>query len=237
MSPEGSLSPDPSTLNELNTVIIECCKCSRLVEYRERVAREKRRMYQQETYWGRPVPGLGDPEARVLIVGLAPAAHGANRTGRMFTGDSSGDFLFEALYRTGFANQPFSISRNDGLELKDIYISAAVRCAPPANKPLVEELDACNPYLRSEFRLLKNVRVLVGLGAIGFYSALALVQSRVKTGLASRPKFGHNVAYRFDRWVVIGSYHPSRQNTQTGRLTLDMFLAVFERVRGELGRC
>ncbi len=226
----------PTALSEVSDAIIECRKCSRLVEYRERIAREKRRMYQDEVYWGRPIPGFGDPKARILVIGLAPAAHGGNRTGRMFTGDRSGDFLFNALFQTGFANQPTSISRNDGLELRDIYISAAIRCAPPNNRPTPGEIETCKPYLQYEFDLLSNIQVLIGLGAIGFRSARELIWPRLKTALAPRPKFGHNVRYQLDAWCLLGAYHPSQQNTQTGRLTFEMFVAVFERARAELNR-
>ncbi len=224
------------TLEELSAVIIACRKCPRLVEYRQRVARDKRRMYRDEVYWGKPVPGWGDPQARVYIVGLAPAAHGGNRTGRVFTGDSSGDFLFAALYRAGFANQPGSVSRDDDLNLYDVYIGAAVRCAPPDNKPLPGEFANCSPYLRREFELLPNVRVLIGLGQIGFNAALGLLQAHGVELPRPRPKFGHDVAYHLRKYVVIGTYHPSRQNTNTGRLTRSMFNRVFKRAREELAR-
>jgi uracil-DNA glycosylase family 4 len=222
------------TLDELNNAIVACRKCPRLVEYRERVAREKRRMYRDEMYWGKPVPGWGDPRARVYIVGLAPAAHGGNRTGRVFTGDSSGDFLFAALYRAGFANQAASVSRDDGLSLDDVYIGAAVRCAPPDNKPLPAEFANCHPYLQREFELLPGVRVLIGLGQIGFNAALGVLQAQGVPVPRPRPRFGHNVAYRLGKYTVIGTYHPSRQNTNTGRLTRAMFDAVFKRARKEL---
>ncbi len=217
-------------------MIIACRKCPRLVEYRQRVAREKRRMYRDQVYWGKPVPGWGDPQARVYIVGLAPAAHGGNRTGRVFTGDSSGDFLFAALYRAGFANQPASVSRDDGLNLDDVYIGASVRCAPPDNKPLPSEFANCSPYLWREFELLPNVRVLIGLGQIGFNAALGLLQAHGVELPRPRPKFGHDVAYHLREYVVIGTYHPSRQNTNTGRLTRTMFDQVFKRARKEMER-
>lgn len=223
------------TLADLNATIVACRKCARLVEYRQRVARDKRRMYRDEVYWGKPVPGWGDPQARVYIVGLAPAAHGGNRTGRVFTGDSSGDFLFAALYRAGFANQPGSVSRDDGLSLCDVYIGAAVRCAPPANKPLPGEFANCNPYLQREFELLPNVRVLIGLGRIGFNAALGLLQAHGVELPRPRPKFSHNISYRIGKFAVIATYHPSRQNTNTGRLTRAMFDAVFKLARKELG--
>jgi uracil-DNA glycosylase family 4 len=223
-------------LDELRAVIIACRKCPRLVEYRERVAREKRRMYRDEAYWGKPVPGWGDQRARVYIVGLAPAAHGGNRTGRVFTGDSSGDFLFAALYSAGFANQPTSVSLDDGLQLDDVYIGAAVRCAPPDNKPLPGEFANCNPYLQREFELLPNVRVLIGLGQVGFHAALGVLRAHGVELPRPRPKFGHNVLHKISKYAVIATYHPSRQNTNTGRLTRAMFDAVFKRARKELGK-
>lgn len=224
------------SLQELNEQIVGCRKCPRLVEWRERVAREKKRMYRSEEYWGKPVPGWGDPKARVYIIGLAPAAHGGNRTGRVFTGDSSGDFLYSSLYRAGFANKPTSVSRDDGLKLTDVYIGAAARCAPPDNKPSLQEFANCNPYLQREFELFPNVRILIGLGLIGFNAALGVLN---KHGIAlprPRPKFGHNVLYRLGQYSVIGTYHPSRQNTNTGKLTQAMFDAVFARARQELNR-
>ncbi len=227
--------PDtPKSLDELNKVIINCCQCPRLVTYREQIARDKRRMYRNEVYWGKPVPGWGDPNARVYIVGLAPAAHGGNRTGRVFTGDSSGDFLFSALYREGFANQPTSRSRDDGLQLRDVYIGAAARCAPPDNKPLPSEFANCFPYLSREFELLKNVRVLIGLGAIGFNAILNVLAAHDVAIPKPRPHFAHNALYRIGKYSVIGTYHPSRQNTNTGRLTAPMFDTVFQTARHEL---
>lgn len=223
-----------SLLDKLNLDIIHCYKCPRLVAYREQVAREKKRMYRDEEYWGKPVPGWGDPNARVYIVGLAPAAHGGNRTGRVFTGDSSGDFLFGALYRAGFANQPTSVARDDGLQLRDVYIGAAARCAPPGNKPTPQEFANCFPYLAREFELLKNARVLIGLGAIGFNAILKLLETHDVTLPKPRPKFGHNALYHIGKYSVIGTYHPSRQNTNTGKLTVPMFDAVFQNARGEL---
>lgn len=223
-----------STLAELNDIIINCYKCPRLVAYREQVAREKKRMYRTDEYWGRPVPGWGDPNARVYIVGLAPAAHGGNRTGRVFTGDSSGDFLFGALYRAGFANQPTSRARDDGLKLCDVYIGAAARCAPPDNKPLPPEFANCFPYLSREFELLKNARVLIGLGGIGFNAILRLLETHAVQIPRPRPKFAHNALYRIGKYSVIGTYHPSRQNTNTGRLTARMFDAVFQNAQREL---
>ncbi len=226
--------PGITTLDELNQTITACRKCPRLVEYRERVAREKKRMYRDEEYWGKPVPGWGDPEAHLYIVGLAPAAHGGNRTGRVFTGDSSGDFLFGALYKAGLANQPTSVRRGDGLQLIDTYVGAAARCAPPDNKPLPSEFANCFPYLERELELLKNVCVIVGLGAIGFNAILNLLQARGVDVPRPRLKFGHNILVRIGKYSVIGAYHPSRQNTNTGRLTAPMFDAVFARAKQEM---
>lgn len=220
-----------NSLKQLNRVITGCRQCPRLVAYREKIAREKKRMYRGEAYWAKPVPGWGDPRARVYLVGLAPAAHGGNRTGRVFTGDSSGDFLFGALYRAGFANQPTSVQRGDGLQLTDVYIGAAARCAPPANQPLPSEFANCFPYLAREFELLKNARVLIGLGAIGFNAGLKLLETHGVILPRPRPRFGHNLTYPLGRYTLIGAYHPSRQNTNTGKLTAPMFDAVFQNAR------
>jgi uracil-DNA glycosylase family 4 len=212
------------SLAALNDAIVSCRKCPRLVEWREQVAREKRLAFREWQYWGRPVPGFGDPEARLLVVGLAPAAHGGNRTGRVFTGDRSGDWLYRALYRAGFANQPISVHRDDGLKLEGAYISAAVRCPPPGNSPSIEERDNCLPYLEREIELLSSVRVFVCLGAFA-YACLSreLSQSR-------RPAFGHGVeAPLADGRLIVCSFHPSQQNTFTGRLTEPMLDAVFQR--------
>lgn len=220
------------TLKELHQKIVECRQCPRLVEHRERVAREKRRAFRDWNYWGKPIPSLGSNEARLLILGLAPAAHGANRTGRMFTGDRSGDFLFESLHRFGFCTQPSSQHRNDGLKLLDTYITAALHCAPPANKPLPEELGNCSLFLKDELQLLKKVSVVVILGQIAWKTYLSL---RLTLGMnvpRPRPKFKHGAAYRLDdQTTTIISYHPSQQNTQTGRLTRGMFDSVFEQAR------
>ncbi|RKH06657.1 uracil-DNA glycosylase [Corallococcus carmarthensis] len=221
-------------LEQLHQEMVACRACPRLVEWREEVARVKRRAYRDWDYWGKPVPGFGDPKARLIIVGLAPAAHGANRTGRMFTGDRSGDFLFAGLHRAGFANQSHSERRDDGLKLTDAFIVAAGRCAPPDNKPLPEELARCAPFLDREMALLPG-RVLLALGAIGWNAALA---SAARTGgplPTPRPAFGHGAEFRLPdgRWLV-GSYHVSQQNTQTGRLTPAMFDAVMKRVRALL---
>ena len=214
------------SLRHLEAEIVECRRCPRLVEWRELTAREKRAAFRDEEYWARPVPGWGDPAARVHVVGLAPAAHGGNRTGRIFTGDRSGDFLFASLHRTGFANQSTSEHRDDGLRLDDMWISAAVRCAPPDNKPTVEERDACRPYLEREVDLLDRVRVYVVLGQFAYQVVAGLV------GLRPRPRFGHAVeAPTPDGRVVLCSYHPSQQNTFTGKLTEEMLDGVFVRAR------
>jgi len=196
------------------------------VAWREQVARERRAAFAQEEYWGRPIPGFGDPGARVCVVGLAPAAHGGNRTGRIFTGDRSGDWLFGAMWRAGFANQPTSVSVSDGLELSGAYVLAAVRCAPPANKPTVEERDTCAPYMRRELDLLEEVRVLVVLGSFAYETTARML------GLRPRPRFGHGVeAEVSDGRVLLCSYHPSQQNTFTGKLTEEMLDEVFTRAR------
>lgn len=221
----------PATLADLNAALIACRRCPRLVEYRERVAVEKRRAYRHETYWGRPVPGLGDPAARVLMVGLAPGAHGANRTGRMFTGDSSGNFLFPALHRAGFASQPTSTHIGDGLVLHDLYIAAAVHCAPPDNKPTPTEIANCRPYLVQHLALLTNARLLLALGKIGFDTLLAALVERGLSLPRPRPAFGHGREYRLGPYTLLASYHPSRLNTQTGRLTPAMFDLIFTRAR------
>ena len=217
-------------LDDLETAVVECRACPRLVAWRELVAREKRAAFQDEAYWGRPVPGFGDRDARLVIVGLAPAAHGANRTGRMFTGDRSGDFLYAALHRTGFANQPTSTHREDGLRLRDAWITAPVRCAPPANRPTIEERDTCRPYLVRELELLRP-QVLLVLGAFGYQVLCGIL------GVRPRPPFRHGleVALPEDRWIL-GSYHVSQQNTFTGKLTEPMFDAVLERARDLIDR-
>jgi uracil-DNA glycosylase family 4 len=221
----------PAALRALDREIVECRACPRLVAWRELVAQEKRASFRDDTYWGRPVPGFGDPRARVLVAGLAPAAHGANRTGRIFTGDRSGDFLYASLHRTGFANQPTSVSVDDGLELRDLYLTASVRCAPPANKPTPEERDTCLPYLVRELHLLRQVRVIVVLGAFA-YAAVARVLARAGSPLPSpRPKFSHALEVPTARGVVLGCFHPSQQNTFTGKLTPTMIDDVFHRAR------
>ena len=223
------------TIQELQETVTHCTLCPRLVEHCTTVAQKKRRMYLDWDYWGKPLPSFGDPEARVLIMGLAPAAHGGNRTGRMFTGDRSGDWVFGTLHRFGFASSPNSQRIDDGMILNDAYITAALRCAPPANKPLREELANCQPYLLTELRLLSQVKVIVALGKIGFDTYLGTLTQRRLEIPSPRPKFGHNVDYTMsDGTVLIGSYHPSQQNTQTGRLTQSMFDAIFEKARSIL---
>ena len=220
-----------SSLAELEAQVVECRRCPRLVAWREEVARVKRAAFADEDYWGRPIPGFGDPDARVVILGLAPAAHGGNRTGRIFTGDRSGDFLFAALHRAGFANQAVSVSRDDGLKLVDAWMLAAVRCAPPANKPTPEERDACLPYLRRELEILRTVRVIVVLGAFA-YEAIGRVLANAGSPLPTpRPKFTHLVEVPTPRAVVLGCFHPSQQNTFTGKLTAPMIDEVFLRAR------
>jgi uracil-DNA glycosylase family 4 len=219
------------TLRALERRIIVCRRCPRLVAHRERVAREKPRRFRDWVYWGRPLPGFGDPRARLWVIGLAPAAHGGNRTGRIFTGDRSGDWLYGALHRAGFANQPTSVSRHDGLELEGAFVSAVVRCAPPDNKPTIEERDRCLPYLAEELARLDRVRVFVALGGFAFSNVVRMLR-----GAGDRPtgpvRFGHGavVALASGR-TLLGCYHPSQQNTFTGRLTEPMLGAVFARAR------
>ncbi len=219
------------TIQELNFILLTCRRCPRLVEWRERVAREKRRAYQDFDYWGKPVPGFGDEHARVFVVGLAPGAHGSNRTGRQFTGDASGDFLYPALYRAGFASQPSSVSREDGLVLTDLYTAPICRCVPPDNKPNAQEMANCQPYLEQELKLI-HPRVIVALGRIAFDGILRIFSIKDPS-----ITFAHNAAYQIQSstWLV-SSYHPSRQNTQTGRLTVEMFDQVWKTVRGILER-
>lgn len=226
-----------SPLDKLNREVIACRKCPRLVAWREEVARVKRKAYQDQEYWGKPVPGFGDPNARVLVVGLAPGAHGSNRTGRNFTGDASGNFLYPALYRAGFANQPTAVSRDDGLILNDLYIAASARCVPPDNKPTPEELNSCQPYLERDLEILKP-RVIVCLGRVAFERILKIY------GIPnSQFKFGHGALYKLNTaslstgalntepWLLC-SYHPSQQNTSTGKLTVEMFDKIWMKAKG-----
>lgn len=217
--------------NDLNTTLLACRLCPRLVAWREQVASEKRRAFQDWEYWGKPVPGFGDPAARVLVIGLAPGAHGSNRTGRMFTGDASGDFLFAALHRAGFASQPVSIHREDHLTLQDIFITAVCRCAPPGNRPSSEEISTCLPYLRQEITFLTHVQVIVALGHIAFDYILRIFNDRTFNSDfgAQQYHFSHGATYQLgpDHFHLIASYHPSRQNTQTGRLTQAMFDSIW----------
>jgi uracil-DNA glycosylase family 4 len=218
-------------LRELEREVVACRRCPRLVAWREEVARVKRAAFASEDYWGRPLPGFGDPDARVMLVGLAPAAHGGNRTGRIFTGDRSGDWLFASLHRTGFANQPTSVARDDGLRLTDAWICAAVRCAPPANRPLPSERDNCLPYLVRELRLLESVRVIVALGSFGWDAALRGLAAAGEPRVRPRPKFGHGTTAEIGRFTLLGCFHPSQQNTFTGKLTEPMIDEVLGRAR------
>ncbi|HVY49772.1 MAG TPA: uracil-DNA glycosylase [Minicystis sp.] len=229
-------------LAALAAEISTCRRCPRLVAWRERVAREKRRMYADETYWGRPVPGFGDPRARLVVVGLAPAAHGANRTGRMFTGDRSGDFLYAALPRRGLASIPTSASRDDGQRLSGVFITSACRCAPPDNQPTPLELDTCRPWLAAELALLSEARVYLALGRIGYLAVLTLVRGAARAARVAAPPFGHGAEARVPDprgaradATLVASYHPSQQNTQTGRLTRAMFDRVLDRAAAAAG--
>jgi uracil-DNA glycosylase family 4 len=219
----------PPWLTELNREVIACTRCPRLVAYREQVAREKRRAYLDCEYWGKPVPGFGDPEARVLVLGLAPGAHGSNRTGRPFTGDASGRFMYPILHETGFSNQPTATGRDDGLRLKGLYITAAARCAPPDNKPLPEELANCSGYLERELDGLKKAKVIVALGKIAFDAYLNFLKRRGLLPSRRGYIFQHAAKYEMaDGKTLLASYHPSNQNTQTGKLTREMFLGIFK---------
>jgi len=221
---------DRVALAALTDEIVACRRCPRLVEWRERVAIEKVARFRDEPYWGRPLPGFGDPDGRILLIGLAPAAHGGNRTGRVFSGDKSGDFLWATLHAEGLADRPSSRRADDGLTLTDTYIAAAVRCAPPLNKPRNDERDACAPFLAREIGLLTELRVIVALGQFGWDAALRALTT---LGHPTRPKprFGHGVAYEVGPYRLVGSYHPSQQNTFTGRLTAPMFQAVIAQAR------
>ncbi len=225
------MSSASEKLAAVNAVAIECRACPRLVAWREAVALEKRAAFANEEYWGRPLPSFGDAGARLLIVGLAPAAHGGNRTGRIFTGDRSGDWLFGSLWRCEFANQPHSVHRGDGLRLRDAYIAAAVRCAPPANKPLPDERDRCLAYLVDEVRVLDRLKVVVALGSFAWDAVLRVQAQLSGRRISPKPRFGHLAEVDLDRFVLLGSYHPSQQNTFTGKLTEEMLDAVFVRAR------
>ncbi|MDX1394423.1 MAG: uracil-DNA glycosylase [Gemmatimonadota bacterium] len=234
----GSCSTD-----ELSVSVEHCRACPRLVEWRERVARDKRAAFREDVYWGRGVPGFGDPAARMVVVGLAPAAHGANRTGRMFTGDRSGDWLFRAMHRAGFASRPDATARDDGLELRDAYVTAAVRCAPPANKPTPQERRNCRPFLERELELLREARVVVALGGFSFAHVLRIWRDRGGDIPRPAPKFAHGVELSLGASsdglpavTLLGSYHPSQQNTFTGTLTEPMFDAVWQRARELMDR-
>ena len=218
-------------LARLEAQVTECRRCPRLVEWREEVARVKRAAFADQAYWGRPVPGFGDPDARLVIVGLAPAAHGANRTGRMFTGDRSGDFLYAALHRAGYASQPHAVARDDGLTLRDCFITAPVRCAPPANKPLPSERDNCAPWLHAELGLLPRARVLLCLGAFGWAAALRARAALGEPVPRPLPRFGHGAEVPGERLTLVGCFHVSQQNTFTGRLTPSMLDEVLQRAR------
>jgi len=225
------------SLTVLNQAITECVTCPRLVTYRETVAQTKRRQYLAWTYWGKPIPGFGDPKAELYVLGLAPAAHGGNRTGRVFTGDRSGDWLYEALHHFGFANQASSTHRDDGLSLTNCYIGATVRCAPPGNKPSPDEFEQCSRFLRAELRLLTQTRVVITLGKIAFDHYLKTCRAGGRSIPSPVPRFGHGVAYRLPWGVLLlGSYHPSQQNTFTGKLTRPMFHSVFAQARSALDR-
>ena len=231
------MPPESTPLARLQAEIVRCAKCPRLREHCLEIARKKRRAYLDWDYWGKPIPSFGDPRARLLIIGLAPAAHGANRTGRIFTGDRSGDFLYRALHEAGFASQPESRSRNDGLMLRDAYVTAAVRCAPPDNKPDREEIATCRPYLEQELALLTEVRVVVALGRLAFDVYLAILRDQGHIRARAPFAFAHGREHTTADGlpVLISSYHPSQQNTQTGRLTAPMCQAVFERARRLIG--
>lgn len=225
------MSSEAERLRSLEREIVECRACPRLVAWREAVAADPPKRHRGEDYWARPVPGFGDPEARIVIVGLAPAANGANRTGRMFTGDRSGDWLYAALHRAGLANQPESTDRGDGLRLSDVWIGAVVRCAPPDNKPTVDERDECLPYLVSELDLLPSARVVIALGAFGWGGALRALAARGAEIPRPKPRFGHGAEAKVGDLTLLGSYHPSQQNTFTGRLTEEMLDSVIVRAR------
>lgn len=224
------------SLTELNKVLIDCRKCLRLVKWREKIAKEKIARFKNWEYWGRPVPGFGDPKAQLLIIGLAPAAHGGNRTGRIFTGDRSGDWLYRTLYKFGFANQPISISKDDGLKLNNCYITAILHCAPPQNKPTPKEIQNCNPYLEAEIGLLRNVKVIITLGQLAFSTTLKTLKRVGFTKVSGSLKFSHRseiilLNQNNKQITLICSYHPSQRNTFTGKLTEEMFDQIFARAK------
>lgn len=226
------MKSERTQLDKLHTDIIQCGKCPRLVRWREKVAKEKTARYSDWEYWGKPVPGFGDPKARMLIVGLAPGAHGANRTGRMFTGDSSGNWLYGTLHKFGFASRLLSLSRTDGMKLKDCYITAALRCAPPQNKATANETHNCSAFLRDELRILFNIRIVVALGKVAFDSVIDAYRELHMTTLSKRPEFKHGLEIPLNyRQVLIASYHPSQQNTFTGKLTHQKFDTIFRRAK------
>jgi uracil-DNA glycosylase len=237
MAQPKQLSNSSESIARLQAEMIACSRCPRLVEWRERVAGEKVRRFAGDDYWGRPVPSFGDPRARLLVVGLAPAAHGGNRTGRIFTGDRSGDWLYRALHRAGFANQPTSVHLRDGLKLQDCYVTAVIHCAPPANKPLREEIENCRPFLMREVELLNQLRVVVALGRLAFDATIGLIglvepASEDGSTRVRKPKFAHCAEAALRGGItLIASFHPSQQNTFTGRLTEPMLDRVFERAR------
>jgi uracil-DNA glycosylase len=224
-----------STLNELTAEIVRCRRCPRLVAWREQVATEKRAAFVDQTYWGRPVPGFGDPAARILVVGLAPAAHGGNRTGRIFTGDRSGDFLFVAVHACGLSNRPESVSADDGLRLRGLYVAAVNRCAPPANRPTPEERDNCLPFLAREIAALEHLRVVVPLGSFAWDGTIRALAALGVPTPRPRPAFSHRGHVRLGRYLVLGSYHPSQQNTFTGKLTMEMLEGVLRQAVALVG--
>jgi uracil-DNA glycosylase family 4 len=235
VSPPSPPAERAAALEALRDEIVECRRCPRLVAWREQVAREKVLRYRDETYWGRPAPGFGDPDARLLIVGLAPAAHGANRTGRVFTGDASGDFLWRALHQLGMADRPSSRRADDGLTLSGVRIAAAVRCAPPLNKPTIEERDNCAPFLAREIALLDEVTVIVALGQFGWNAILRVLAQAGEPVPRPRPRFGHGAEVQIGERILVGSFHPSQQNTFTGKLTASMFTSVLGRAQAVAG--
>jgi uracil-DNA glycosylase family 4 len=231
---DGKENEAMKSLDALNKKVVRCRACPRLVDWREQVAVEKRAMYMSDSYWGRAVPGFGDPVASIMIVGLAPGAHGANRTGRMFTGDRSGDWLYGALHRAGLANQPESTGREDGLELDQVYITNIVRCVPPLNKPTTEERNHCLPYFEQEMQLLQNLKVFITLGSFAWNGCVRILAEQGHV-VKPKPKFGHAEVVKVGPYTLVGSYHPSQQNTFTGKLTEPMFNKVFKLAKKHAG--